>query len=232
MKKKTIYEEIAYVLGLILLGLGTAFMELSDFGLSMIVAPAYILHVKISEFLPFFSFGMAGYVLQFFVLVLLCFVVRKFKLMYLISFVTAVLYGFVLDGFLYLFAFVPAEGIPLRIICYTVGMLLCAMGIAFFFKTYIAPAAYDLFVKEIVDTYNFKMNRVKTLYDCGSLIVAIVLSFAFFGIGKFVGIGIGTVLCAALNGLLIGLCTKVYDRFFSFVRFLPARKNAKGIKLD
>lgn len=232
MKKKTIYEEIAYVLGLILLGLGTAFMELSDFGLSMIVAPAYILHVKISEFLPFFSFGMAGYILQFFVLVLLCFVVRKFKPMYLISFVTAVLYGFILDGFLYLFSFVPAEGLPLRIIYYTVGMLLCAMGIAFFFKTYIAPEAYDLFVKEIADTYNFKLNRVKTLYDCGSLIVAIALSFAFFGIGKLVGIGIGTVVCAVFNGLLIGLCTKVYDRFFSFERFLPARKNAKGIKLD
>ena len=51
MKKRIFYTEIAYILGLIALALGTAFMEKADFGLSMVVAPPYILHLKISEFL-------------------------------------------------------------------------------------------------------------------------------------------------------------------------------------
>ena len=102
MKKIGLYEELAYVLGLMLLGFGTAFMEKSDFGLSMIVAPAYILHVKISEYLPFFSFGMSGYVLQTFLLIVLCLIIRRFKLRYLMSFATAVIYGFVLDACIFI----------------------------------------------------------------------------------------------------------------------------------
>ena len=63
--------ELAYALGLIFIALSVALMQRANFGLSMIVAPAYILHLKISEFLPFFSFGMAEYTLQDVILLLL-----------------------------------------------------------------------------------------------------------------------------------------------------------------
>ena len=49
MKQRTFYTELAYFLGLLILALGTAFMERSDFGVSMVVAPAYLLHRKVSE---------------------------------------------------------------------------------------------------------------------------------------------------------------------------------------
>ena len=67
---KKFYSEICYVLGILLLGLGSSMMTKADFGLSMVVAPAYILHLKMSEFWSFFSFGMAEYVFQAFLLVL------------------------------------------------------------------------------------------------------------------------------------------------------------------
>ena len=54
-KKRVFYCELAYVFGIIILAFGTSLMEKASFGLSMIVAPAYILHLKISEFLPIFS---------------------------------------------------------------------------------------------------------------------------------------------------------------------------------
>lgn len=46
--KKIFYTELSYVMGIIILSMGTAFMEHAEFGLSMIVAPAYLLHLKIS----------------------------------------------------------------------------------------------------------------------------------------------------------------------------------------
>jgi len=104
MKKKTMYTEMAYVLGIVILALGTALMEKADFGMSMVVAPAYLLHLKISQTLPFFSFGMAEYTLQAVVIVLLALVMRRFRLSYLFSFCTAVIYGFVLDGVMLLAA--------------------------------------------------------------------------------------------------------------------------------
>ena len=39
--RRTFYTEAAYFIGLIMLALGTAFMERADFGMSMVVAPAY-----------------------------------------------------------------------------------------------------------------------------------------------------------------------------------------------
>lgn len=53
MKKSMFYMEVAYALGLLALAFGTAMMEKANFGLSMVVAPAYILHLKISEYLLF-----------------------------------------------------------------------------------------------------------------------------------------------------------------------------------
>ena len=64
MKKKVFYTELCYLLALPILAIGTALMERADFGMSMVVAPAYLLHLAISPALPFFSFGMAEYLLQ------------------------------------------------------------------------------------------------------------------------------------------------------------------------
>ena len=98
MKQRKFYTEAAFFLGLLMLALGTALTVQGDFGISMVVAPAYILHLKLSQVLPWFSFGVAEYVLQAMVLLLLMLVRRKVKGQYLLSLLTAVVYGLLLDG--------------------------------------------------------------------------------------------------------------------------------------
>ena len=46
--KRVFYCEVAYVLGLVVLAVGTALMEKADFGMSMVVAPAYLLYLKLN----------------------------------------------------------------------------------------------------------------------------------------------------------------------------------------
>ena len=46
MKKVKFSTEISYFLGIILLAAATTLMVKADFGVSMVVAPAYILHLK------------------------------------------------------------------------------------------------------------------------------------------------------------------------------------------
>jgi hypothetical protein len=77
--KRTFYSELAYVFGIIFLALGTALMERADFGMSMVVAPAYIIHLKLVRIWPFFSFGLSEYCLQPFLLILLVIVMRRIK---------------------------------------------------------------------------------------------------------------------------------------------------------
>lgn len=223
--KKTFYTEVAYVLGIIILALGTAFMERADFGLSMIVAPAYILHVKLSQYFSFFTFGMAEYVFQAFLILVVVLIRRRFKLGYLFSFVTAVLYGFTLDGAISAVSFIPFDGsMPWRVIYFICGMLMCSTGVSLFFHTYISPEAYELVVKEVADKYSFPISKTKTAYDCSSLVLSIVLSFAFFGLGHFEAINVGTFICAVANGFFIGRASIIFEKIFEFKDGLPMRK--------
>ena len=224
MKKKVFYTEMAYALGIVILALGTALMEKANFGMSMVVAPAYLLHLKLSQTLPFFSFGMAEYTLQAAILLLLGLAMRRFKMSYLFSFCTAVIYGLALDGVMMLTAGFPAEAMALRVVYYLLGMLLCSIGVSLLFHTYIAPEAYELFVKEVSAKIGMDIHRFKTLYDCVSCGIGVVLSFAFFGLWHFEGVKLGTILCALINGSIIGWCTKMFEARFAFKDRLAMRR--------
>lgn len=216
MKKKTFYTELSYVLGLIIMAFGAAFTAKADFGMSMVVAPAYILHLKVSEYLPWFTFGIAEYIFQGFLIILTIIIVRKFKLSYLFSFVTAVLYGTLLDCAIMLIAPLPVNTIAIRIIWYIIGTVLCTFAVSLFFHTYISPEAYELVVKEISSEFKIDINKVKPVYDYSSLALGIIMSFAFFGFGVFRGIEIGTVICAVVNGILISRFSKLLEKHFEF----------------
>ncbi len=224
MKKRTLYTEWAYVLGMVGLSLSVALMTQADFGVSMVVAPAYLLYRKLNPLFSFFTFGMAEYTLQAALLLFTVLAVKKFRPYFLFSFVTAVLYGFLLDGWMLLVRHFPADGFALRALWYTLGLLLGAVSITCFFKTYIAPEVYELLVKELALKLNKPTHRVKTVYDCVSCAAAVLLSFAFFGLGRFEGVKLGTVICALVNGFLIGRCTAFMDRRFEYRDALPWRQ--------
>lgn len=217
MKKKAFYMELAYLLGLIFMSLGVALMERADFGVSMVVAPAYLLYLKFSETWSFVTFGMMEYVFQAVLLIIMMLVLRRFRVSYLFTIVTAVIYGFILDGFMLLTDLLPLN-IPVRACCYVLGMLSCSLGVALTFHTYIAPLAYELVVKELSDAFRIPVPRFKTGYDCASCLLGIVLSFCFFGLWHFEGIRLGTIFCALINGSLIGFMSKWMEGRWEFVR--------------
>ncbi len=216
MKKKVFYTELSYVLGLIIMAFAAAFTEKADFGMSMVVAPAYILHLKVSELLPWFTFGVAEYVFQGVLVVITAIVMRKFKLSYLFSFVTAVIYGTLLDFAMTVISSLPDESFGVRVMWYLLGTVLCSFAVSLFFHTYISPEAYELIVKELSGKFNCNINKVKTAYDCSSVVIGIIMSFSFFGFGVFEGVKLGTVICAFINGFLIGRFSKILEHFFDF----------------
>ena len=216
MEKKRISNEMAYVLGNVLVAIGVALMERSDFGVSMVVAPAYLIYRKLSLILPFFTFGMAEYSFQALLLIAMCLALRRFRVSYLFSFVTAVFYGVILDVVMLPAALLPNEGFAVRAILYALGATIGPMGITLMFHTYISPEVYELFVKELAEKLRMPIHRFKLYYDVTSALIAVVLSFVFFGFGHFVGVKLGTVLCTLFNGPLIGAISAYYDRHFAF----------------
>lgn len=216
MKKIVFFTEISYVIGLIVLAIGTAIMEKCNFGMSMVVAPAYLFHLKMQEYFSWFTFGVAEYTLQAILIIAICIVTRRIKLLYLFSFITAVIYGYILDLAIYLFDNISFDNFYIKIVMFIIGMLLCSFGVSLLFRTYFAPEAYELFVKEYADIFKTNINITKTVYDCVSCIIAVIMSFAFFGLGHFEGVKIGTVICALVNGFIISRCTKIEDKLFDF----------------
>lgn len=221
MKKPVFYTELAFFAGLALLAFGTALTAYGDVGISMVVAPAFVLHLFVSQFLPWFSFGVAEYVLQAVVLLILTLILRKGKLMYLLSFAVTLLYGFLLDRSMALTALLP-ENAYLQIAMYVVGAIICCSALALLFGSYFPPEAYELFSKEIAAKFHKPVHKVVNVYNLCSLLLSVVLSFALFGTIK--GIGIGTVVCAFLYGYVIQFFQTVYGKTFRFEDKLAWRR--------
>lgn len=222
MKKHTLYTEAAYAAGLLLIAAGVSLMEKANFGMSMIVAPAYVLHRWLQPVWGWFTFGAAEYCFQALLLLVMSLALGRFRISWLCSFVTAVVYGFVLDGIMLLAAPLPT-GMVWRVVWYVLGMAVCSLGVACMFRTYLSPEVYELLVKEGSRRYGVEIHRFKTGYDCASCLLAVVMSFACFGLWQFVGVQWGTILCALVNGWLIGQYSRLLEKCFVFKDALPWR---------
>lgn len=213
--------ELAWILGILLCSLGVCFSAKSGFGVSMVVAPAYVLHCKLSELWAFFSFGVAEYVLQGALILLLCLVLRRFKWKYLLSFGTAVLYGVSLDGWRLLFGGDVYGELWQRCLSCAGGATVTALAIALLLRTYLPQQSYELVVKELSICRGWALGRVKWIYDLSSLGVSILLMLALFGRFDPEMIGAGTLLLTVINTPLITFFGKLLDRFFAFTPLFP-----------
>ena len=214
--KLTIPSEVGYFLAIIIMALSVAMCTAADFGVSMIVAPAYIVSQKIG-----ITFGQGEYVVQGIMFILFCILMRKFKLSYFLSFVTGLIYGGVLDLWRSVIPVLNPEvttfselDLSVRIGLFVVGELMTTLSVAMFFKVYLYPQVYDFFVKGITARYNLNRTKFKIGFDVTMLCLGIALTLLFFH--GFVGIGVGTFLMCAVNGALIGFFDRTLDKVVTF----------------
>lgn len=217
MRKLRFPSEIAYIAGLAMLSLGTCLMEKANFGLSMIAAPSYLLSRLLTKTVSsFFTFGRCEIMLEAIVVMLLCLIIRKFKIGYLFSLLAGIFYGLTLDMWIFLFRNIELTTFGIKLIYFLIGQVATAFGIAMQFKSYLPPSAYDFFVKEASKYFNISVPKFKTGFDITFAIISITLSFAIFGFGHFEGIKLGTAIVALINGTTIGIAQKVIDSCMNF----------------
>ena len=202
---------INWAIGLLLNGIGICLCTKSGMGLSMIAASPYILHVWAEAHLgSFFTQGVCEYMFEAILLAITCVIIRKFRPKYLLSFLTAVVLGIIIDGF-----YIPLQGSavyagwPMRIGALILGMLTSSAGVAFFFRTKMPLEVYELTVTEISLRYGYVKEKVKFWFDvimlATSLLLALVLN------RSLAGFGIGTVIMTVCNAPLIALAGKAID---------------------
>lgn len=215
MKKINKMNEIAWILGVILCPLGIALCTKASFGLSMIAAPPYIIHLKMEKYFSWYTQGTSEYIWQGFLMLVMCIVVRKFKWKYLLSFATAVICGHMIDLWITILGGGAAYTyIGARISAFVLGVAATAAAVAFFFRTDLPLQMYECIVVEVADKYNLDKNKAKRANDCIMLVVAVMLA-AFFN-RSIKGIGVGTVIITIANSWLIKHFGAIYDRVFTF----------------
>lgn len=226
MKKIKIHSEIIYVIALLLLPLSVAMMAAADYGISMIVAPAYILSLKFS----IFTFGQWNYILQGLLFVAFCIAVKRFKPIYLVSFLTCVIYGTILDMWRTVVPALNPEITPagsmdtwVRLAMFIGGLFITSFSVTLFFRSYIYPQVCDFFIKGLMERYNLNQTKSKWIYDMSYLTVSIVLSLTL--LGEFKGVDWGTIVVALIASPIIAVFSKLYDRFFETVPLFKGFKN-------
>ncbi len=221
MKKLKISSEFTYIAAIALLSLSVAMITTTGFGVSMIVAPAYILSLKLG-----ITFGQGEYIIQAVLFVIFCVLMKKVKPVYFSSFLTGVIYGAVLDLWRKIIPhfnpdITPVGTLPvyLRVIYFVIGMLMTSFSVALFFRTYFYPQVYDFFVKGVSGKFSFHREKFKTCFDASCLLVSVIMTLTLFH--KFVGIGVGTLIMTAFNGLIIAFFGKLQDKFLDISPHFP-----------
>lgn len=219
MEKKRFPSEIAYISALVIQAFGIALVSTADLGLSMVVAPSYLLSLK----LKFLTFGQAEYVMQALIFVIMCLIVRKFKLKYLISVISLLIYGAILDALRYIIPFLNPNitppgaasfSLPVRFVLFIFGMLTIQFSVALSFHGYLTQLVTDFFIEEVSESLKIRRAKFKTIFDMIFLALSVSMSFALFG--KLQAVGVGTIIQAITNGFIIGFFDRSLDRIFEF----------------
>lgn len=203
-----------FVLGMIFLPFAVTLCTKANLGMSMIAAPTFI----ISEYTPL-SYGQTEYIFQALVLVVMCLIVGKFKWSYLTSFLTALIYGTVLDFFIWLLRDWDVSALWMRLLVFAGGIIFCAIGVAMFMCTYLAPCAYDYLVRTVVEEKRIELRRVKLTNDFIYLVISVVLTLVLFH--KFVGVSWGTLVIALVNGNIISAIYKQVEKHIELYDHFP-----------
>ena len=217
-------SEIMWLLGNIFVALGVAVCSKADLGVSMIAAPAFVIHEAISKVFDFLTVGVVEYIVQGIILVIMCLVVRKFNWKYLLAFAVAVIYGYTLNFFLWVLGGVSFDALWLRWLMLIVGDVCTAFGVACFFKTYLPLQVFELFVAEVAARFNFNINKTKSVFDLSLLALSVTLSLVLFlDVAEFDwvsvyrtsfhNIGLGTIVTTLINSPIIAFMGKMLDRF-------------------
>lgn len=218
-------SELLWLMGIVFVALGVSICSKADLGVSMIAAPAFVVSEAISPIWSGFSVGVTEYMIQGVLLIILCISVRKFDARYLLAFAVAVIYGYVLDFFVFITAPISFDSLWLRYVMLIVGDIITAFGVACFFRTYMPLQVYELFVDEIAKSFKITISKTKSSFDIFLLLISVLLSLTLFdgmrmeditqiAFKSFHSIGLGTLITTIINTPLIVIMGKLIDKIF------------------
>ncbi|MCR5408307.1 MAG: DUF6198 family protein [Bacteroidales bacterium] len=204
-------------LGLIVVALGVGVSIKSNLGIAPLSCIPTILSLKFTE-LSIGTFTILFNLL--FVLLQMIILGKNFKWEMLLQIVPIFIFGYLVDGAVWLFDALeaPATNYVIRILLCLGAVILTAVGIDLEIvgQGWMLPA--DSTLNVIMQRTGAKFSTIKVIMDVTLVAITVVLALVFFGLftgnGETVVIREGTVIQAILTGLCMKVTGPLANRIF------------------
>ena len=187
------------LLGLFIIALGIALSIKANIGTSPISCIPHVisLETQLSVVTITFLFNAFLVLLQVFILK------SEFPKIQYFQLVIALIFGVFTDTALWVLGFVNPTTLIQRWISLLLSCFIIALGVIIEINADAVYIAADGLVLAIRNKTKIPFGKIKTCLDVTLVTTAFILSYIFFG--KFMGVGLGTIVAAILVGYIVRL---------------------------
>ena len=191
-----------YCLGLWILAFGIALSVNSNLG----VSPVSSLPYAVSRILNISLGNCTTIVYTVYILLQMVLLGGKFQPALLLQLVFSTIFGYFVDTAKLLLGDFCLPTYFGQLAMLAASVVLIGFSLVLYIDVNLAPMPAEGLVGCIAGKTGKPFSSIKTLFDCTSVLVAVVLSFVF--LGKLDGIREGTVITALLVGRMMGMLRK------------------------
>ena len=206
-EKRRLPCELLFILGILLVSFAITLYPKTQVGIATLPLAAYVLNLAF----PSLTYGTWNYVLQCLMIVVMAIALRKIKRSYLMSFIIAIIFGYLVDFFSFLLRGLVNTPV-LNVLYYFMALSCHVVGLYTLLRCRLPVMPIDTLTREVSAHYAISFKTVRTVTDVSLLILA--LAVGYFILGAFPGIGPGTVITSLFLGILAQRLTKCMDRYF------------------
>ena len=217
LRLKYVLRFLIYFAGLFILAIGINLAIISNLG----VSPVSALPLSISEVIGVSLGKITIGVYAFYVLIQIIILRKDFKLKSLMQLLFSFVFGFFVDYTSVLVSGINSSNYFLQVLLLLLSIITVSIGIVMFITMDIVPNAPDGLVLAICDKTQTNFGKVKVIFDCSSVILAIILSLLF--IERVSSIREGTIISALLIGKVIDIISKPGVPFLKKVAFVNSK---------
>lgn len=193
----SIYKRyLIFFIGMLVQSAGIALVVKSLLGTSPISSVPYVL----SQAFPYTLGTMTFAVNMVFVVAQVAILQRDFHPTQLLQIPVTFVFAAFIDMHMCLLSVVAPEQYVLKLLVLLTGAAFIALGVSLQVIANVVMLSGEAIVNAIALHWHFGFGRVKTIFDTGLVIFAVVLSFAC--LGEIIGVREGTLLSAMLTGMM------------------------------
>jgi uncharacterized protein len=142
---------------------------------------------------------------------------RNFKLKSLLQILFSFAFGFFVDSSAILLTWIEPSNYFVQLLLMIISIIAVSTGVVLFITMDIVPNAPEGLILAICVKTGISFSKIKVLFDCSSVVLAIVLSLVF--LGNISAIREGTIISALVTGKVMGVISKPCTPWLKKVAF-------------